>query len=128
MRQEYRWAKRSIYLITYACYVGNIKSAEYLLLYGANIAAINSCGQSTLNLAIWSGIPEMVKFILSKRSYQQFVKSSLIPPICVAELRNWDSMVTYLKKQHGAESSEQTVHGLNHNHIKMLKNAAYNRN
>ncbi|KAL5277475.1 plu family protein [Megaselia abdita] len=110
-----------------ACYLGETKSAQYLLSYGANIDAINSCGQSTLNLALWSGVPEIVELILSKRSYQHFVKSSLIPPICVAELRGWDEMVVYLQTHYQASKSEKTVHGLSYAQIKMLNNPVHKR-
>lgn len=109
-----------------ACYLGKTKSVQYLLSYGANIAAINACGQSTLNLAIWSGSSELVALLLSKRSYSQFAKSSLFPPICVAELKDWNEMVVYLCK-FGATRSEKTVHGLTQLHIKMLKNPAHKR-
>lgn len=108
-----------------ACYLGETESAKILLNFGANVAAINSCGgQSALNLAIWSGKPDLVELILSKRSYQHFAKSSMIPPICVAELRGWDEMVVHLQKYYSAKRSEQTVHGLNHTHIKMLKKSS----
>lgn len=104
-----------------ACYLGETKSVHYLLDYGANVAAINSCGQTTLNLAIWSGIPELVELILSKRSYKDFAQASFIPPISVAELRNWDEMVIHLKRHYYASTTETTVHGLNYHQIKMLR-------
>lgn len=110
-----------------ACYCGSIRSVEYLLHFRAKIDAINFFGQSSVNLAIFSGELELVKLLLSKYSYENFYRISMISPIVTAELWNKDWIVSYLLEHHYLAniSRESTVHGVTFNTIRVLKNRRF---
>lgn len=48
----------------YACSVGQLESARYLISRGANVNALTAMGRTALTKAAWNGEHEMVKVLL----------------------------------------------------------------
>lgn len=95
-----------------ACYLGKFECARILLDFGANIHAINYCGQNALTLATYAGNLRLILELLRHRTYQDFNKSSLMPAACVATLRHHKAIEDYfLRIDPSGIEDIQTVHG-----------------
>lgn len=96
-----------------ACHLGRFDCARILLDFGASIFAINYCGQNALTLATYAGSLRLVLELLRHRSYQDFNKSSLMPAICVAAMRQHKAIEDhFLRLDPSGVENIQTVHGM----------------
>lgn len=95
-----------------ACHLGRFDCARILLEFGANIYAINYCGQNALTLATFAGNLRLVLELLRHRTYQDFNKSSLMPAVCVATMRKHKAIEDhFLRLDPNGVEDIQTVHG-----------------
>ncbi|XP_011185439.1 DNA replication inhibitor plutonium isoform X2 [Zeugodacus cucurbitae] len=94
-----------------ACYLGRRKHVELLLHVGANLNAINYLGQNALTLATYCGSLDVVRLLLRFRSYTDFNKSSIVPALCVACLRQNKTLINYFKRFPSSEEELKTAHG-----------------
>ncbi|XP_054739255.1 DNA replication inhibitor plutonium [Anastrepha obliqua] len=95
-----------------ACYLAKLEHVELLLRYGASLKSINYLGQNALTIATYAGSLEIVRLLLSFRSYSDFNKSSIVPALCVACLRQNKTLIEYFKRFPSTEEEVKTAHGL----------------
>ncbi|XP_017483468.1 PREDICTED: DNA replication inhibitor plutonium [Rhagoletis zephyria] len=95
-----------------ACFMGKPEHAEVLIRYGANLKAINYLGQNALTMATYAGSLEVVRLLLRFRSYSDFNKSSILPALCVACLRQNKTLIDFYKRFTTTEEEVKTAHGL----------------
>lgn len=117
-----------------AAYLGKSDCVEILLEIGkANYEVINvfgmqihtrlqcptsvetisflSLGQNALTLASYAGCIDCVKILLTKWTYKNYTKSSLLPPLCVAAMKGHLEIVNLFCQLTPTPNLIQSAHG-----------------
>ncbi|XP_067628793.1 DNA replication inhibitor plutonium [Eurosta solidaginis] len=95
-----------------ACYMGKGEHVRLLIRYGASLTAINYLGQNALTLATYAGSLDVIRLLLRYRSYSDFNKSSIVPALCVATLRQNKKLIEFFRRFSAPEEEVQTAHGV----------------
>ncbi|XP_004522824.1 DNA replication inhibitor plutonium [Ceratitis capitata] len=95
-----------------ACYLAKVEHADLLIRHGASLKAINYLGQNALTLATYAGSLDVVRLLLRYRSYTDFNKSSIVPALCVACLRQNQTLINFFKRFPATAEEVKTAHGL----------------
>ncbi|XP_037917112.1 DNA replication inhibitor plutonium isoform X2 [Hermetia illucens] len=95
-----------------ACFLGRDQCVEILVQSGASLKAMNYFGQNALTLATYSGNTRIALYLMRYRSYEDFTASSIIPPLCVAILRNNQKLTEIFCAESPTADKIRTVHGV----------------